>query len=87
MVPDLDSLAEAYDEHTLKSIAAALRHLSEVKFFESAVRMNKQLLLDRFDLEESSQLAAKILETQQTNRVLLALDGLAHSFKKENDDA
>ena len=87
MVPDLDFFAERLDEESLKSLIACLKCLNELEFFTGSVAWNNQILLGSFESESPDELAKKILETRQTNRVLLAISELAQNYQERKNHA
>lgn len=80
---DSDLIRSRYDRDHFNAVADALQILHREGLFTFIISVNKQLLVDGFDLFTVDELAAKIHENQQTNRVLLSLDELAGSIQKE----
>lgn len=81
MVLDQKALVEHYGIEDYNAIMRALRTLQLHGFFALAVSMEKMALLDNFELNPES-LMKKILDMQQTNRILLTIDGLAGELKE-----
>lgn len=82
MVPDLTLYREHYTESEFKDLQSALQILVKMRFFDFAIDMNRLILLDSFDSDEPNELAGKILEARQTNRVLLAIKELAQPIEE-----
>lgn len=84
MVPDLDFYSEQMDEESFKSLRSCLKSLNDLGFFSLAIEWNKQILLGGFESESPDELAKKILEMRQTNRVLLAISEMTQTHKEGN---
>lgn len=81
MIMDQRVLVEHYDLESYNSIMRALRTLQMQGFFELAISMEKMTVLDSFDLNAES-LAKKIIDMQNTNRVLMTINELAGTLKE-----
>jgi hypothetical protein len=79
VVPDIGVLADHYSEDDLMAVLSALKILEGYDFYNFVINLNKQILLDGFNVESAEDLAKKILDARQTNGVLLALRDLAQS--------
>lgn len=81
MIMDQRVLVEHYDLESYNSIMRALRTLQMQGFFELAISLEKMTVLDSFDLNAES-LAKKIIDMQNTNRVLMTINELAGTLKE-----
>lgn len=79
---DADLLAERYEKESFNAIVQSLRFLHQMGVFELFANANKQLLVDGFDSGTVEELAKKIHEVQQTNRVYLILHEMAGSIQE-----
>lgn len=81
MIMDQRVLVEHYDLESYNSIMRTLRTLQMQGFFELAISLEKMTVLDSFDLNAES-LAKKIIDMQNTNRVLMTINELAGTLKE-----
>lgn len=74
---DHAACADRYRDDERESIAQALEILAKLKFFEFLVERNSAILVASLQTEESEQeLAKRILDNRQTNRILLSIPAL-----------
>ena len=85
MVLDHKILIEHYGAREYNEIMRAFRTLQGHAFFELAISMEKMAVLDSFDLNPDS-LAKKIIDMQQTTRLLMTLNELAGQLKERTNN-
>lgn len=75
------AIADRYEEVEVQSIASAFKILAALEFFPFVVEQNNRLLVEAFDDESEAELAKKILENRQTNRLLLSIHDLTQTLE------
>lgn len=81
MVLNEESILAGFDKDQHNEVARALKSLKAVGFFQAAIEDNKKGVLADFSSNAES-LTKQIMEIQETNRLLLTLEGLADSIQE-----
>jgi len=72
-----EAAADRFREDERESIAAALDILTNAGFWNFCISENNRLLVESMQDESPEELAKRILDNRQTNRVLLSIPAQA----------
>lgn len=81
------ALADRYRQDERESIAAALDILTAARFWDFIIAENNRLLVESMQDESPEELAKRILDNRQTNRVLQSIPAQATIVRGNQDNA